>query len=551
MRSALTIPTLLLLALLAFSTALAQETVEDAATEPVVDSALQIEELRLRTEQDPSDAEAWTRLGILYIEEELFLDARDAFVYALQAAPGEPLSHLNLGLALVRMERWQECQLPLSTFRTMAPDDVRGHLLLGQAYAESGDIARARTTWVAGADTPSMPPADQVVLLRELVHSVVEGGEGDPTDADLRGLAATIEARRELLATDEGAVLRENVDYCWLELARRAKEAGDDEAAIAAWAHLREFGTDENTPYTQPIELLLDAGRNEDAAALVEEAVSRRPGDALTHYLQGRVAERTGDLRGAADAYSQTARLDDAFPGVYPALGGVLAQLGDTRGASAALAKAVERGEGGAAAAYNMGVVLSQKKQYSAAIPHLRQAIEAEPTLKDAYRALGTAYRKTDQFTKSAQTYQDIVDRFGPDASDLYQLAFAQAKTNRHRDAAQNYSMVVALEPANRNAHYGLGNSLLKIDQFERASEAFSRALELKPDFYAASYNLALCYQKMRSFEKAIERYELTLELRETYAIYVNMAICYKELGDEETSDEYYGLANEFKTGNR
>ena len=523
--------------------------VVDTTSTPPADSALRIEELIARTNEDPTDADAWTRLGILYTEEGLLEDARDAFISALQAAPTEPLSHLNLGLCLVRMERWNEAQTPLSSYRRMAPDDVRGHVLLGRAYEETGQRDLAWRTWNEGLDTPSVSVTDKVLLLEEFVRSTLEDRE--PSDAELAQLAETLEARPELLATEQGRALRDTVEFTYMERARHAMDEDRPEEALELWAAVREKGSTRDAAWTQPTQWLLDQGRLDEARAIVQEARRQRPETAIVEYLDGRVKEQEGDLRGAAAAYQRAVAIDEDFPGVNAALGEVLASLGDAQGAADALARAVERGEGGAAASYNMGVVLSKKGQFSEAIPHLERAIEADPSQKNAYRALGTAYRKIDRFSKSAEIYQRLIDRFGPDASDLYQLAFAQAKVDRHRDAAENYAMVVALQPDNRLAHYNLGNSLLKLERFEKAAEQYAEALRLKPDWYNASYNLALSYQKMGELERAIEQYELTLEIRETYAVIVNMAICYTNLGDEETAEEYYRIANELKNKGR
>jgi tetratricopeptide (TPR) repeat protein len=525
----------------------APKTVGQAESEPPVDSALRIQELQDSIARDPSDAEAHTKLGILFVEEGLFADARNSFISALQAAPAEPSSHLNLGLVLLRMERWDEARIPLQTFLAMTPGEAQGHVLLGRSWEGAEDLERARAVWLEGVDGAGMPMAERVALLNEVRRTVID--EREPTADELRDLAETLEARPEILASEAGAELRHTVSYAWLEIARRAEEGGDEKTALDAWTRARDSGTDEDAAWTQPAEIQLEAGRLSEARALVDDARSRRPESALIDYLDGRIAEKEGDLPRAALAYRNAAARDESFPGVHAALGGVLAQLGDAGGAADALAKAVGKGEGGAAASYNMGVVLSKKEQFRDAIPHLEKAVQLDPSLKDAYRALGTAYRKTDQFSKSSRAYQQVIDRFGPDPSDLYQLAYAQAKIDDHRAAAENYSMVVALQPENRLAHYNLGNSLLKLQRFAQAAEQFQAAIDLKNDFHAARYNLALSFQKMGEYERAIEAYELALDIKESYAIYVNMAICYKELGDEETSDEYYKLANELRGG--
>lgn len=548
----------LMATLLLGSTALAQtDATPDggggaATMQPEVDSAVRIRALEDRVAKDPTDADSWTRLGILYTDEGLLDEARDAFISALQAAPQEPLSHLNLGMVLVRMERWDEAQLPLSSFRMMAPEDVRGHALLGRAYAETDDVKGARRTWLEGTEAEGLPTEDAVILLSEYAKSFFGAdGERNPSYEELGELASTLESKPALIGGDAGADLRDTIEFAYLDRARLALEDDRTDDALENWAKVRSLGSDNDQAWLQPAREMLDAGDVAGARTLVDEARTRRPDAAIVHFLDGLIREEEGDDRAAATAYRRAIDIDPEFPGVYAALGEVLAHVGDTQGAADALAQAVNRGEGGATASFNMGLVLSKKNQFSAAIPHLEKAVALDPSRKDAYRALGTAYRKTDQFTKAAETYQHVVDSFGPDASDLYQLGFAQAKIDRNREAARNFSMVSALQPDNWRAHYSLGNALREIEEYEKAIDAYAKANALEAGNYAINYNLALSMQLAGRLEEALEQYELTLEIRETRAIYVNMAICYTNLGDEDTANEYYAIAEELRKNSR
>jgi tetratricopeptide (TPR) repeat protein len=519
----------------------AQESMEG---EPPVDSALQIQELQDFLADNPYDAEAHTKLAILYAQEDLLEEAREQFIAALQAAPQEPASHLNLGLILMRMERWDEAALTLENYARMTSVEARGHLLLGQAQAGAGNLEEARETWLSGADTPGMAEDQRVQLVQQAVRGYVD-------DEHYAQLAQTLEQRPELLQSQSGAPLREMMAFASVGLAREARADGNVDEALKEYARARQYGDHSPPVYTQPLELMLETDRIADAQALVAEARRDAPTPGMAPYLEGQVAEHTGDLSAARDAYQQAAAADADLPGLQAALGTVLASLGDEKGARTALLQAVERGEGGPAAQYNMGVVLSKEDRYSEAIPHLEQAIEGDPSLKDAYRALGNAYRKVDRYQDAVDIYQRLLQRFGPDPRDHYQLAYNLAKVGRHEEAVENYELVVALDPDNYAARYNLGNSLMKLDRFEPAIEQFQNAVSLRPDNESAQYNLALALQKAGRYEEAIEQYERALELKETYRSYVNLAICYKEIEDIETSDMYYQKANELRGGGR
>ncbi len=511
---------------------------------PPPDSAIQIQDLRDKLRDDPYDAEAHTKLAILLAKEGLLEESRTEFIQALQAAPSEPASHLNLGLILMRMERWLEASSTLATYTLMTQAEARGHILVGECLDNAGETEKAREAWQQGLAVEGMVPADRTVLVERLATSYLDSEE-------LEAATQLIESNSTLLQGEDGEVLGEQLMYASLTLAKQAKDAGNVDEALARYARARELGTDSSSAFSQPVELLLDAGRVEEAQALAAESKTAFPKSAAGPYLSGRIAERDGNMEEAVKQYQAAAAIDPDFAGLQAALGGALAQTGNADAATAALEQAVARGEGGAAVRYNMGVMLSKDNKFGEAIPHLQAAVADDPTLKDAYRALGTAYRKTDNFGDAASTYQEIVKRFGPDARDLYQLGFALAKKGDHAEAVEQYRVVVALDGQNYAARYNLGNSLMKLSRFAEASTEFKQAVALKPGSEVARYNLALSLQKQEKFEEAINEYERAVELKETYRSFVNLAICYQALDDQETSDEYYRLANELKSGGR
>jgi tetratricopeptide (TPR) repeat protein len=515
-----------------------------AQSKPPVDSALQIEELKDQIAADPTDPKLHTQLGILYVQEELYEEARQSFIAALQTAPTEPASHMNLGLVLLRMERWDEAKTFLQNYSRMTPTFADGYLRLGEAYEGNGEIDTARKIWRESSRTEGMSHEDRVKLVQRVAKSYADASDWKHVDEFLRD-------DPELLASAGAADLRELSGFASVQLAKAAREAKDEKQALRHYAHARRMKPLDPGVYGEPLELLLETGRVDEAAKIADEANASLAQTGAAAFFSGRIAESRGDLSGAAELYQQAVRLDPEFPGAYAKLGTVLAGLGDSVGASRALEQAVRRGQGGAAAAYNMGVVLSQKGQHREAIPHLEAAVKDDPTNKDAYRALGQAYKKIEDHARMADVYQRLIDRFGPDVRDLFQLASAQAKLDRNREASENYRMVVALDPGNAAARYNFGNALVKLENFEEAIAQFEAALQSEPDNELARFNLAFCHQKIGDYEKAVENYELAIGMKETYRSYVNLAICYKAMQDQETSDFYYAKANELKKGGR
>ncbi len=502
------------------------------------DSALRIMELQDRIKKDPYDGEAHTELGILYTNEKMFDEARNQFIAAIQCAPGEPLTHLNLAVALMKMKAWKEAIQPLTAFSNLAPDDGRGYILLGDTYSQLDKTDKARENWEAGLRMLGVKSSDKAEMLRRLVQSYED--EEDPA-----GAVAEMDKHQTLLVGGDFADLRERRVGLMMKLAKEAQEAGKDDDALHWMARARKSKSAPATAWTAAAEILLQRDLPDSVTALATENPNAPAG--TNAFLRGRVAEQQGDLQTAARYYKEALSADPDYPGASAFLGGVLARLGDTHGAQKALARASSRGEGGVATKYNQAVVRSKAGDYRGAIPLLKEVIQKDPSLKDAYRALAAAYRKTDQYEEAAKTSQEFLDKFGPSAGEIYQLAYAQYKSGNYSDAAENYEIVTAMEPENFNAYYGRGQSLMKLGRYDDAAASFSQATKLRPDNEIAVFNLAFAYQKAGKYEEAIDSYLDASDLKETIRSYTNIAICYRKLGDKDAADEYYEKVNAMK----
>lgn len=516
------------------STALSDSTGDEIPA----DSALRIMELKDRIKKDPYDGEAHTELGILYTNEKMFDEARDQFISAIQCAPSEPLTHLNLAVALIKMKAWKEALQPLTAFSNLAPNDGRGYILLGDAYSHLDKIDKARENWEAGLRMLGVKASDKAEMLRRLVQSYEDAD--DPA-----GAVAEMDKHQTLMVGGDFADLRERRVGLMMKLAKEAQDAGKDDDALHWMARARKSKSAPPTAWTAAAEILLQRDLPDSVTAMATEYPNAPAG--TNAYLRGRVAEQRGDLEAASRYYKEALAADPDYPGASAFLGGVLARLGDTHGAQKALARATSRGEGGVTTKYNQAVVRTKAGDYRGAIPLLLEVIQKDPSLKDAYRLLAAAYRKTDQYEKAAETSQKLLDKFGPSAGEIYQLAYAQYKSGNYKEAVENYEIVTAMQPDNFNAFYGRGQSLMKLGRYDDAAEAFAKAVKLRPDNEIAVFNLAFAYQKAGRYNEAIDSYLDASDLKETIRSYTNIAICYRKLGDKDAADEYYEKVNAMK----
>jgi Flp pilus assembly protein TadD len=109
--------------------------------------------------QDPSRADALTRLGVLYDGQGKFVSSRKAYEKALSAQPGSPDLYCDMGYSLYLQHRLAEAEMNLRQAVTLAPDHRRAHnnlgLVLAHAAREDEALAEFRRAGCTEADARS------------------------------------------------------------------------------------------------------------------------------------------------------------------------------------------------------------------------------------------------------------------------------------------------------------------------------------------------------------------------------------------------------------
>lgn len=108
-----------------------------------LDTAIQLYQSALR--QDPASGDAYQNLAAAYLQRGEIQNALNFGELAVVLRPDSPPARLNFALALERGEYYQDAASEAEALVASHPNDVRGHLLLGNLYARHlGAPARAR-----------------------------------------------------------------------------------------------------------------------------------------------------------------------------------------------------------------------------------------------------------------------------------------------------------------------------------------------------------------------------------------------------------------------
>ncbi len=222
------------------------------------------------------------------------------------------------------------------------------------------------------------------------------------------------------------------------------------------------------------------AGRHDEALALIHRAIDINPSSADYHAALGVVLASQMQLDKAIFAYRRALQLRPENPDALNNLGIALKEKGDLPGAISALRKAIELHPKSAVAHNNLGAALEALDELSPAIEAYRHAVSLEPNHPQALANLGRALCKAGQFEPSVAAL--------------------------HR--------AVVLAPNWADGFICLGSALREYGRLDEARQAMERALAINPRSAEVCANLAVIHQERREVDVAIDLCRKALALR-------------------------------------
>jgi tetratricopeptide (TPR) repeat protein len=99
--------------------------------------------LRQVVDQEPRNAQAWVRLGIVYEHMHTPSQAEAAYRKAIELQPGYPGWHTRLGNFLYRASRYSEAEASFARAKDLAPDNYRAWAQLGAVNVQLARYDRA------------------------------------------------------------------------------------------------------------------------------------------------------------------------------------------------------------------------------------------------------------------------------------------------------------------------------------------------------------------------------------------------------------------------
>jgi len=445
-------------------------------------------------------ADADYRAGVAALNSNDLKTALAKFEAVVRLEPGIELGHSSLGAVLVREGQWTAGIRELEKALAMKPADDAAQLNLAIAYAETGAHAKALPLF-AKAETAVRARGSLLPAQISVLYARSLAAEGHTESAIVRMKEAAAEAGDSAQIHDDlGSLYAQRRDWA------NAEEQFDEALRLQpdfAEAHLQlgfvfqaEQKGDPAAEWTQAVTLapnnaqiallagkaLADAGLDEKAAPILEQALHLDPGSSQAQYALALVYQRNNRVSDAADLLKKVIEAEPKNTAALVNLGLALSQLHRAQEALPYLQQAIALDPKNLTAHQDLAAAYLQVDQVANAVTELRAALALAPDSPKAHYDLGVAYKLQDD-SADAIPQLEAAEKLDPSGYEApYVLGLLYDQVARYDEAARQLEASLKLHSQNGNGWSMLGSIYFKLDKLTEAAAALRNAIQQLPE---------------------------------------------------------------------
>lgn len=431
----------------------------------------------------PGNALIENLLGITDTKLNRIPKANADYKRAIALNPKLPGPYKNLGFNLLSAKQYPLAEQELKIALALDPRDKFTHYYLAILYLATSREQEAVNQLEPARSLLENDPDNEFVMAKACLN----------TNHTAEGLAMieALESRSELSVSQdfELAVILSKMQM-YMEAVRRFENAVD--MRPTSW----------ECKYNLAI-AWLDAGRGDQAIAVLEPLAIERPENSAVLSLLGSAYETTEKLPQALDAYQKAVRDDPQNPDRYLDYTRLLMELDRNDEAT----KIVEEGIQGTPDAYaldiRLGVLQMKRGMYDDARSAFNRAIALHPEIVMGYVALAQTYMQQGRDQEALESLMRAREKLPQDATLEYYVGLVSLRLGRNDEALIALKNAERLRPEVVEPHYQLGRLYFQTNQLKEAQAEFERVVALAPDNSNAHYQLSQIYSRLGDTEKA------------------------------------------------
>ena len=225
------------------------------------------------------------------------------------------------------------------------------------------------------------------------------------------------------------------------------------------------------------------------AVPILQEALTRRPGDAAGHRLLGRALRALGRDDEAELAEVAAVRAATTDPAMLAIASALLAN--DLASAESALRERLARQPFDVAAIRMMAELAARLGRLRDAEALLRRAVDLAPAFTAARANLATVLYKQARYGEAAEVLETVLERDPANPGNRNLLAATLGRIGDYDEALGIYGDLVAVFPDHAKLWMSYGHMLKTVGRQEDAVAAYRRALGVEPGLGEVWWSLA------------------------------------------------------------
>ena len=431
-------------------------------------------------EGGPDDARALNMVGSILCMKNDPESSLPYFERALKHSPNFTAARKNLAMAEFEVGRYEDAEENLKRLLGNPGDRDLANLFLGMIASETGRHERAVGLLEDASGLVESQPRALVAYARSLKHV-------ERVDQAKRVLSAA-RARDDLTGQD------------LVDAAQVAASLGLFDEALADLESAEIADSTISGLGIRKVEVLVDAGRSEEALALAQTLAEEAPSGALLSRV-AQLSESGGDLDAAILALRKRIQLEPESAVGYIALSEFCVKYRNPELALEILDLGLERIPKSYRLLVQKGITLGQGQRYDQAREAFEEAIKLTPDHAVALTALAVTLILSEEMPEALARLEDGVEKFPSDFYMHYIYGFALDRSQaddtdqgKRSKAEEHLRRSIELNDRFPAARYRLGKLLAESD-LAAAIRNLEVAVRLDPELTAAKYQLGQLYQ--------------------------------------------------------
>jgi protein O-GlcNAc transferase len=475
------------------------------------------------------------REGVAALNQGDLKTAQAKFEAVTRLAPSAERGHVALGAVLVREGQWTSGTHELEKALALKPGDSEAQTNLAMVYAQTGAAAKALPLFAkveaqANAEGRRIPGTVLAAYARSLaatgqtdgaISRMNEAVAQDAGNAELHDELGSLYAQmREWDRAEEqfSNAIRLRGDFALAHLhmgfVYQAERKPD---ASREWIRAHELAPKDERIALNVGKALADAGDDERAVPILEDARSLDPKSTAAEYQLALVYQRTNRVQDAIRLLKSVVEAEPKNPDALINLGMALSQAHEAEDGLSFLQRATALRPNDVTAHQDLAAAYIQVNQISDAIGELKTAITLSPKMPQLHYDLGVAYKLEDDAADAIPELESA-EKLNPSGYEsAYVLGLLYMQVARYAEAAQQLELSLKLRPQNGDGWATLGSIYNKLDRLPEAVTALREAIRQLPDQADSHLILATVLTKQNQPTQAAEERKLAADLMRTH----------------------------------